>query len=186
MKKFIIILIGLSTALTGRAQTFIEHLQEKPQAGQGTITVVQSKEITDLVNGRAALPKINKPANTTPSKPKEKKEAEHKKPVTAYVDTITTSAGKKMVVGGTKVDGYRVQVYAGGNSREDKRTAQRIGAEVKALFPEQPVFVHFNSPRWICRVGNFRSQEEANELLQALRKLGYSESSLIKGKITVK
>lgn len=189
MKKLIIILIGLSAALTGRAQTFIDHLQEQPKAGEGTITIVQSKEIADLVNGKATLPKVSspaKPAKPTPTKPKAKKETAPKEPATAHVDTVTTNSGKKMVVGGTQVDGYRVQVYAGGNSREDKRTAQRIGAEVKALFPDQPVYVHFYSPRWICRVGNFRNQEEAAELLQSLRKLGYGESSLIKGKITVK
>ena len=48
-----------------------------------------------------------------------------------------------------------------------------------------PVYVHFYSPRWICRVGNYRTYEEAHQMLQNLRKLGYNQASIVKGKITV-
>ena len=39
------------------------------------------------------------------------------------------------MVGSYKVDGYRVQVYAGGNSRKDRQTAEEIGAKLKRSFP---------------------------------------------------
>ena len=47
------------------------------------------------------------------------------------------------MVGSYKVDGYRVQVYAGGNSRKDRQTAEEIGAKLKRSFPTEPVYVHF-------------------------------------------
>ena len=84
-----------------------------------------------------------------------------------------------------KVNGYRVQVLSGGNSREDKIRVQQAGNDVKAVFPELPVYVHFYSPRWICRVGNFRSYEEASHILKQLRKLGFKEACIVSGKITV-
>lgn len=92
---------------------------------------------------------------------------------------------KKVMKGGYKVDGYRVQAYAGGNSRDDKNRAQQIGNQIKAAFPDQPIYVHFYSPRWICRVGNYRSIEEATRMLNAIQALGYKQAVIVKGKITV-
>ena len=84
-----------------------------------------------------------------------------------------------------KVMGFRVQAFAGGNSRQDKAKAEQIGEKIKAAIPGEPVYVHFYSPRWICRVGNYRTYEEAHQMLQAIRKLGYTQASIVKGKISV-
>lgn len=182
----VISLLSMIPATQSLAQTFTEQLQRKTADGQGTITIIHSKEIDELVNGRAELPKIVKPEHKTKDKDKNKEKGNNPKTQpTAHVDTVNIDTGKKVIVGGTKVTGYRVQVFSGGNSREDKIKAQRIGAEVKALFPEQPVYVHFLTPHWVCRIGNFRNNDDANELLHELRQKGYGEACLIKGKITV-
>jgi len=86
---------------------------------------------------------------------------------------------------GYKVKGFRVQVYAGGNSRDSRVKAERTGREIKALFPGTPIYVHFYPPRWICRMGNYRTIEEATEVLRAVKKLGYQSAIIVKGKITV-
>ena len=100
-------------------------------------------------------------------------------------DTPVIDTSKKVMRGAYKVNGYRVQAFAGGNTRRDRLQAERIGNEIKTLFPMQPVYVHFYSPRWICRVGNFRTYEEAHQMLTELRKLGYKQALIVKGKITV-
>jgi len=87
--------------------------------------------------------------------------------------------------GGVKVNGYRVQAFAGGNSRQDRMKAERIGNDIKSHFSSVPVYVHFYSPRWICRVGNYRTYEEAHQMLVSLRKLGYNQASIVRGKIMV-
>lgn len=84
-----------------------------------------------------------------------------------------------------KVNGYRVQVLAGGNSREGKIKVQQAGNDVKMAFPDLPVYVHFYSPRWICRVGNFRTYEEASRVLAQVKKMGFKQASIVSGKITV-
>jgi hypothetical protein len=90
-----------------------------------------------------------------------------------------------VIRGGYKVAGYRVQAFAGGNSRADRIKAEQTGNNIKAQFADVPVYVHFYSPRWICRVGNYRTYEEAHQMLVSLRKLGYSQATIVKGKITV-
>lgn len=97
-----------------------------------------------------------------------------------YVDT-----SKKVMRRSYKVNGYRVQVFAGGNSRADKQKAQQAGNAVKRAMPDQPVYVHFYSPRWICRVGNYRSYQEANRVLSQVKKLGYRQACIVSGKINV-
>lgn len=102
-------------------------------------------------------------------------------PDTTYVEDTR----KKVMKGGYKINGYRVQVYAGGNSRDARRKAEKTGREINTLFPGEPVYVHFYSPRWICRMGNYRTYEEAHQILNAVKKLGYKSAIIVKGKITV-
>ena len=91
----------------------------------------------------------------------------------------------KKIMRGYKVNGYRVQAFAGGNSRKDRQEAEQTGDKIKASYPNEPVYVHFYSPRWICRVGNYRTYEEAHQMLVSLRKLGFTQATIVKGKITV-
>lgn len=97
----------------------------------------------------------------------------------------TVDMRKKIMRGSRKVTGYRVQAFAGGNTRADKMKAQQAGNAIKMRFPDQPIYVHFYSPRWICRVGNYRSLGEAEKMLRAVRKMGFKAATIVKGKITV-
>lgn len=99
--------------------------------------------------------------------------------------TSNVDTGKKMMRNSYKVTGYRIQAYSGGNTRADREKANRIGDEIKQKYPEQPVYVHFYSPRWICRVGNFRSYSEAAQILKGIKAMGYKQACIVKGKITV-
>lgn len=97
----------------------------------------------------------------------------------------TVDMRKKVMRGARKVTGYRVQAFAGGNTRADKRKAQQAGNDIKMRFPDQPIYVHFYSPRWICRVGNYRSLSEARRMLKAIKGMGYKAAVIVKGQITV-
>lgn len=100
-------------------------------------------------------------------------------------ETPSVDLRKKVVRNSYKINGYRVQVFAGGNSRRDRQDAERIGNNIKMKFPDEPVYVHFYSPRWICRMGNYRTYEEAHRILLEIKQLGYRQASIVKGKISV-
>lgn len=177
--------------LTASAQsTFTERVQ-KHNAGEGKVTITHSKDIDDLVNGQNAQP-VEKPTKTTvPQKQTEQKDKDEKNNLSTAtnqdINSLTPDSidTRKKVMKGYKVNGYRVQVFAGGNSRNDRIKAEKIGSEIKALFPGVPVYVHFYSPRWICRMGNYRTYEEAHEVLTRVKNNGYDSAIIIKGKITV-
>ena len=89
------------------------------------------------------------------------------------------------MTGGYKINGYRVQAYAGGNSRKDRQQAEYVGNQIKSSFPGVPVYVHFSSPRWICRIGNYKSIEEARQKKSELSQLGFGTATIVKGTITL-
>lgn len=189
--RLTLVLILACCTATADAQTFVNRLQKKT-AGQGQITVTHDAAIDALVNG---------PATATPQKPaRTEKPAAPAAPAaapgkgkTAGTNSVTKTESpaeapdmhKKVMGRSYKVDGYRVQAYAGGNTRRDRQAAERTGSSIKASFPNEPIYVHFYSPRWICRVGNYRTYEEAHRMLLAIQKLGYKQASIVKGKITV-
>lgn len=181
--------------------SFTQRLQQS-KTGEGKITLTQSKAIDELVNGPAVTPATTPAAPKNTQKQTEKKEnntatntnqnKESKPKVQPVVverpDTVNLDAPEeiqKKIMKGTKMAGYRVQVFAGGNSRRDRIKAERIGSEIKGLFPGEPVYVHFYSPRWICRMGNYRTYEEAHEVLERVKRNGYQSAIIVKGKITV-
>jgi len=203
VKRLLTIIILCVGCVAANAQTFTQRLQ-KSNAGEGKVTVTQSKEIDDLVNGPQDVNTQSNQSNQnmpttqkTPVTPTTQKQGEEKeKPQQTQrpqitpqseltPDTTFTTEPRKKVLKGYKVNGYRVQVFAGGNSRDARVKAERTGREINALFPGEPVYVHFYSPRWICRMGNYRTYEEAHQMLNAVKKLGYQSAIIVKGKITV-
>lgn len=85
-----------------------------------------------------------------------------------------------------KTAGFRVQVFSGGNTRVDRQKAEQAGHKVKAQFPEAPVYVHFYSPRWICRVGNYTDQKDAAVMLRKIKELGFPSAVIVRSPVTVR
>jgi len=85
-----------------------------------------------------------------------------------------------------KSRGYRVQVYAGNNSRVARKEATEVAEQVKMEFPELPVYAFFLPPRWLCRVGDFRSIEEADASMRRLKATGkFKEVSIVREQINI-
>ena len=195
MRRTLIILalcVGCISAADAQS-TFTQRLQQN-NSGEGKVTVTQDKQIDDLVNGTGSRTITPTPKQQTDKKTEtatNQKEQDNKSDKLNVLDTQSTMVLpdttdlQKKVMKGYKVQGFRVQVFAGGNSRNDRIKAERIGNEIKGLFPGVPVYVHFYSPRWICRMGNYRTYEEASEVLRSVKQFGYQSAIIVKGKITV-
>lgn len=96
---------------------------------------------------------------------------------------IPTTTDERKVL---KSTGYRIQVYAGNNTRTAKNQAQNVAAQVREYFPELPVYASFNPPRWLCRAGDFRGIEEADAMMRRLRATGvFKEVSIVKDQINI-
>ena len=73
---------------------------------------------------------------------------------------------------GTKIKarGYRIQVFAGNNTRASKERANEEDRYIRSKYPDLPVHTEFRNPRWLCTVGDFLYYEEAYETLRKLKK----------------
>ena len=196
MRRLIYItLLCIGIPMGAGAQTFTQRLQQQAPAGQGSVTLHQSDTIDQLVN--SAVLKTGT-STSTPSQPATTKTNSKTGPLSPSgkatastqasappLSTPDTIPGGSRIMRGQKVMGYRVQAFAGGNSRKDRQQAEQVRNNIKSHFPNVPVYVHFYSPRWICRVGNYRTYEEAHQMLVSLRDLGFNQATIVKGKITV-
>ena len=171
MKYAFALVIWLSTMSLSAQQSFTEKLQQAVES-VGKIILHQDKSITDLVNGTrnsAAIPAQRRQANDTTS--------------AHFLDpTDSLSLGPKV-----RISGYRIQVYFGDNSRKGKTEARAAGLRFRNSFPELPVYVSFVSPHWLCRAGDFRTMEEASEVLRQIHEMGiFREAVIVKSKINVR
>ena len=80
--------------------------------------------------------------------------------------------------------GYRIQIYAGGNTRYAKEEALKAAQYVKTKYPEIPVYPEFVAPRWVCRVGDYKTIEEADQVMRMLKKSRtYKEIAILPNQI---
>ena len=114
--------------------------------------------------------------------------------VTVHQDAqITEMVGKRFVRTGAseaqrviKTRGYRVQVYAGNNSRQARDEAKSVAEKVKEKFPDMPVYTFFQPPRWLCRVGDYKSIEEAHVAMRQLKASGsFKEVAIVREQINI-
>ena len=203
MKQFVIILLfAFGLSVNAEAQSFLDNLK-KDAPDKGHVTVIQSADIDELVNKARLEKQQNVPAEKTAADKQTPVKGSHvagdnsnihNTASSSHADKPAADAPDSSVNGnerrntGTlhRITGYRIQAYSGGNSREDRQKAERISGAIKSRFPDISVYVHFYSPRWICRVGNFRTYEEAAKMLKEIKGMGYTQACIVKGKISVR
>lgn len=91
-------------------------------------------------------------------------------------------------VSGSRPAGWRVQVFSDNNPRTAKAEASRKERLITARFPQHQSYVRYNAPYWRLRIGDFRTQQEANALADELRKAfpSYSkEIRVVRDRITL-
>ena len=62
----------------------------------------------------------------------------------ALIGMERPATGEQKVI---KTSGFRIQAYAGNNTRQAKNDAYHVASRVKEYFPELTVYTSFNPPR---------------------------------------
>lgn len=185
LRNIIVAILLCGTGAVSAQQTFVQRVTAR-MGGDGTVVLHQDAALEALVNGTAVSKSKSKPqptkADSSPASAHDHGEEQ------AVVETseVDLGDGRKIYRNSMKMQGYRVQVYSGGNSRTAKQAAERAARQVKSYFPDQPVYTHFYSPRWICRVGDFRTMEEANEVLRQMKETGgFGQAVIVKSVVQI-
>ena len=159
-----------TTTVTGAATT----TTPAASSNNGTSTTTTAGPNTTTSSSNAEAPSSSSHSSTYSSVPSATETA-----------PPAVNTNKKVMRRSYKTTGYRIQVYSGGNTRADRTKCEQIASRLKAVFPSLPIYVHFYSPSWKCRAGNFTNQAEAQSVLNQIRRMGYSQACLVKGTINV-
>lgn len=65
--------------------------------------------------------------------------------------------------------GYRVQVFSDNNQRTAKGEARSKESQIREAFPEYGTYIVYNSPFWRLKVGDFKTQHEAEAVADAIK-----------------
>lgn len=68
-----------------------------------------------------------------------------------------------------RMAGYRVQVFSDGNQRTARNEARRKAMMIGSKFPQYRIYTSFSSPYWRLRVGDFRTQKEAQAVAAEIK-----------------
>ncbi len=177
IKRIVVSLCAVaSLGLAAAQETFTARLQ-RWEAGQGIVVLHHDADIDALVNGLATVAHPITP--TKPSRDEATIVPPKQADVTTETTTTPTQGGKKV-----RMNGFRIQVYVGGNSRDAKYKAEQMESKVRSYFPEVDIYTRFVSPKWICHVGDFKTRDEAVEFLSELReKGGFGDAIVVPCKI---
>jgi hypothetical protein len=95
-----------------------------------------------------------------------------------YAEKIESTKNKKII---TTEDGFRVQIIATDNLEE----ANRINTDISSLIPNHRTYVNFEPPFYKVKLGDFRENNEANDMRFKLSQMGYTESKVVRESINI-
>lgn len=192
--KVLLTILSFVVSLSAFSQSgYVERLKKKT-GSEGAIVFHQDDRISRLLETDSAFTKIRENLESDKLKVASKNKNKglndlslgKQIPDTLGADSNDGNPSAPVHTRRYKVEGFRIQIYAGNNSRKSRIEATSAGQKIKDYFPELPVYTHFYPPRWICRVGDFRTSGEAETYLSQIRNLKvFSSVTLIKTTIQV-
>lgn len=199
VKKLTLILLAVfAITLSAMAQTpFTQHVRTQ-RAGEGKVRIIQDSIIEKVVNqpmtGKTAKPgKTTGKTDKTTTKHKDDTATHHDNASAKHDNTEHENADDNETnkhVGSAKtttMTAYRIQIFSGSNSHQDKQKAYDLAAKCKEKFPELSVYTKFVSPRWVCRVGDFKNLADAQNYASKIRAAHFTrEVRIVKTTIRVK
>ena len=65
--------------------------------------------------------------------------------------------------------GYRIQAYSDNNHATAKAAAQKRARDIAMKFPQYRSYISYKAPSWRLRIGDFKTQREAQAALQRIK-----------------
>lgn len=93
-------------------------------------------------------------------KDKKKEEITPKKPKRAHTSQQTIES---------RGVGYRIQAYSDNNYKTAKASAQQRARDIAMKFPQYRSYISYKAPAWRLRIGDFKTQREAQAALQRIK-----------------
>ena len=184
MKNIIYPLWILAFVPVSAQSLFAGYVQRMSQVERRVSLTDEEIEVIRLMNPlreRVAIVNIGGVKSESPQRDSVLRHNENERILSGNADSLVVKKTHRY-----KINGYRIQIYAGGNSRKARIEAEQLGSTCKSYYPELAVYTHFSPPRWVCRVGDFKTLSEAHRYMQIFTKAKmFGEASIVKCQIFV-
>ena len=102
-----------------------------------------------------------------------KKDDEEKKKDEKKKDEVTPKKPKRNHTSQQTIEsrsvGYRIQAYSDNNHKTAKANAQKRARDIAMKFPQYRSYISYKAPSWRLRIGDFKTQREAQAALQRIK-----------------
>lgn len=129
---------------------------------------VKEKKNVEPKNDEEKLNELDDDTNKESKKDEDKKKDEEKKK-----EEVTPKKPKRTHTSQQTIEsrgvGYRIQAYTDNNPRTAKAAAQRRARDIAMKFPQYRSYISYKAPAWRLRIGDFKTQREAQAALQRIK-----------------
>ena len=102
-----------------------------------------------------------------------KKDEDKKKEEEKKKDEVTPKKPKRNHTSQQTIEsrgvGFRIQAYTDNNPRTAKAAAQQRARDIAMKFPQYRSYISYKAPSWRLRIGDFKTQREAQAALQRIK-----------------
>lgn len=172
--SFLLCLFSFITFSLSAQVSYTDKLRHN-EYGSGKVIIEQSDDIERVVNNISSVKSqtIAEPVKETAEEVK-KNESQNVVPPHVVTNPHATTSHNYVARGRHKAAGYRICIFMGGNSRNDKNRAIQIGEKCRSRFRELSVYTRFMAPRWVTHVGDFRTRNDAQKYVELIRKAKFT------------
>ena len=126
------------------------------------------KKKVEPKNDDEKLNELDDDTNKDSKKDEDKKKDEEKKK-----EELTPKKPKRTHTSQQTIEsrgvGYRIQAYTDNNARTAKAAAQQRARDIAMKFPQYRSYISYKAPSWRLRIGDFKTQREAQAALQRIK-----------------
>ena len=131
---------------------------------------VNDKKKTETKTEEAKLNELDDDTAKESKKEEEKKKDEEKD---KKKDEVTPKKPKRTHTSQQTIEdrgvGYRIQAYSDNNHKTAKAAAQKRARDIAMKFPQYRSYISYKAPAWRLRIGDFKTQREAQAALQRIK-----------------
>ena len=144
-------------------------LGKQPQSSNSNKKVKEKdKKNVDPKSDEEKLNELDEDTTKDSKKDEDKKKDEEKKK-----EEVTPKKPKRNHTSQQTIEsrgvGYRIQAYTDNNPRTAKAAAQRRARDIAMKFPQYRSYISYKAPAWRLRIGDFKTQREAQAALQRIK-----------------
>ncbi len=130
----------------------------------------KDKKKTDPKSEEEKLNELDEDDNNTKKEEDKKKDEDKKKK-----EEITPKKPKRTHTSQQTIEdrgvGFRIQAYTDNNAKTAKAAAQRRARDIAMKFPQYRSYISYKAPSWRLRIGDFKTQREAQAALQRIKSI---------------